>query len=122
MSVPAGGEWWQIASARNLKAIVDFATASHARAIGLLLVVSLLCFLPGFFSIPPIDRDESRFAQATKQMVETRRLRRHPLPGRGALQEAGRHLLAAGRDGATPPRPPACRARARASGSIAFPR
>ncbi len=34
-------------------------------------MVSLLCFLPGFFSIPPVDRDESRFAQATKQMVES---------------------------------------------------
>ena len=31
----------------------------------------LLLFLPGFFNIPPIDRDEARFAQATKQMVET---------------------------------------------------
>jgi 4-amino-4-deoxy-L-arabinose transferase-like glycosyltransferase len=27
--------------------------------------------LPGFFTIPPVDRDEARFAQATKQMVET---------------------------------------------------
>jgi len=36
-----------------------------------LLVVALLGFLPGFFSIPPIDRDEARFAQATKQMVES---------------------------------------------------
>jgi 4-amino-4-deoxy-L-arabinose transferase-like glycosyltransferase len=33
--------------------------------------VRLLFFLPGFFNIPPIDRDEARFAQATKQMVET---------------------------------------------------
>ena len=31
----------------------------------------LLLFLPGFFNIPPIDRDEARFAQATKQMVES---------------------------------------------------
>jgi 4-amino-4-deoxy-L-arabinose transferase-like glycosyltransferase len=30
-----------------------------------------LFFLPGFFNIPAIDRDEARFAQATKQMVET---------------------------------------------------
>ena len=30
-----------------------------------------LSFLPGFFNIPPIDRDEARFAQATKQMIET---------------------------------------------------
>jgi 4-amino-4-deoxy-L-arabinose transferase-like glycosyltransferase len=34
-------------------------------------MVALLSFLPGFFSIPPIDRDEARFAQATKQMVES---------------------------------------------------
>ncbi len=30
-----------------------------------------MLFLPGFFTIPPIDRDEVRFAQATKQMVES---------------------------------------------------
>lgn len=38
------------------------------------LVIALfvaLCTLPAFFSLPPSDRDESRFAQATKQMVET---------------------------------------------------
>src|SRR5690242_2889272 len=59
------------ASARSLKAIVDFAVGSHARALAVLLVVALVAFLPGFFSIPPIDRDEARFAQATKQMVES---------------------------------------------------
>ena len=52
-------------------AIVDFATRSHARAAVVLVVVTLLSFLPGFFAIPPTDRDESRFAQATKQMIET---------------------------------------------------
>ena len=33
----------------------------------------LLCrlWLPGLFSLPPLDRDESRFAQASKQMLET---------------------------------------------------
>jgi len=34
----------------------------------------LLCFIawvPGFFSLAPLDRDESRFAQASKQMIET---------------------------------------------------
>jgi hypothetical protein len=38
------------------------------------LWLALLClalWLPGFFTIPPGDRDESRFAQATRQMVET---------------------------------------------------
>jgi 4-amino-4-deoxy-L-arabinose transferase-like glycosyltransferase len=37
-----------------------------------LLILFPLCVgLPGFFSLPPGDRDESRFAQATKQMTET---------------------------------------------------
>ncbi|HEY7662028.1 MAG TPA: glycosyltransferase family 39 protein [Xanthobacteraceae bacterium] len=59
------------APARSLKAVVDFAVGSHGRAVAVLLVVALLSFLPGFFSIPPVDRDEARFAQATKQMVES---------------------------------------------------
>jgi 4-amino-4-deoxy-L-arabinose transferase-like glycosyltransferase len=50
---------------------IDFVTADHARAVAFLLLCGLLLFLPGFFTIPPIDRDEARFAQATKQMVET---------------------------------------------------
>jgi 4-amino-4-deoxy-L-arabinose transferase-like glycosyltransferase len=50
---------------------IDFATASHVRAVAFLLLCGLLLFLPGFFNIPPVDRDEARFAQATKQMVET---------------------------------------------------
>jgi 4-amino-4-deoxy-L-arabinose transferase-like glycosyltransferase len=51
--------------------VLDFVTASHARSIAFLLLCGLLFFLPGFVNIPPIDRDETRFAQATKQMVET---------------------------------------------------
>ncbi len=38
------------------------------------LLLSLLClllWLPGFFTLPPGDRDESRFAQASRQMVES---------------------------------------------------
>jgi 4-amino-4-deoxy-L-arabinose transferase-like glycosyltransferase len=55
----------------GLIALLDFASVSHARAALFLLALSLLAFLPGFFQIPPVDRDEARFAQATKQMVET---------------------------------------------------
>jgi 4-amino-4-deoxy-L-arabinose transferase-like glycosyltransferase len=55
----------------RLVLVIDFVTASHARAIAFLLLCGALFFLPGFFSIPPVDRDEARFAQATKQMVET---------------------------------------------------
>jgi 4-amino-4-deoxy-L-arabinose transferase-like glycosyltransferase len=47
------------------------ATASHLRALCVLTVISLASFLPGFFQIPPVDRDEAQFAQATKQMIET---------------------------------------------------
>src|SRR5438105_8410020 len=55
---------------RDLRALLDFATATHARAAAFLVFVSLVSFLPGFFQLPPIDRDEARFAQATKQMIE----------------------------------------------------
>jgi 4-amino-4-deoxy-L-arabinose transferase-like glycosyltransferase len=55
----------------RLMGLIDFVTASHLRAGLFLLLCGLLLFLPGFFNIPPIDRDEARFAQATKQMVET---------------------------------------------------
>lgn len=61
-----------IGLARSLTAAVDFAVASHRRAIALLVVFSFLVFLPGFFQIPPVDRDEARFAQATKQMLESK--------------------------------------------------
>ncbi len=53
------------------KALADFASASHRRAAAWLVMVCLLTFLPGFWSIPPVDRDEARFAQATKQMIES---------------------------------------------------
>src|SRR5215475_10706146 len=55
----------------RLVRVIDTVTASHLRAIVFLLVCCALLLLPGFFTIPPIDRDEARFAQATKQMVET---------------------------------------------------
>src|SRR3982075_2765941 len=61
----------RVIPASVLVKVLDFVTGSHARAIAFLAVCGLLVFLPGFFNIPPIDRDETRFAQATKQMVET---------------------------------------------------
>ena len=55
----------------RLVRLIDFVTGSHTRVVAFLLLCSALFYLPGFFSIPPVDRDEARFAQATKQMVET---------------------------------------------------
>jgi len=37
----------------------------------LILLVLLACALPGFVALQPLDRDESRFVQATTQMFET---------------------------------------------------
>src|SRR5271169_6627903 len=51
--------------------LLDFAANSHLRAAVFLVAVSLFAFLPGFFRIPPVDRDEAYFAQASKQMIET---------------------------------------------------
>lgn len=42
---------------------------AHPRAV--LVTLCLLMYLPGIATIPPLDRDESRFTQATKQMIET---------------------------------------------------
>src|SRR5215472_3049765 len=56
---------------KGFAALFDYATASNRRATVALVVVALLAFLPGFFQIPPVDRDEAYFAQATKQMIET---------------------------------------------------
>ena len=36
-----------------------------------LLLFCLILWTPGVFSLPPLDRDESRYAQASKQMLET---------------------------------------------------
>jgi 4-amino-4-deoxy-L-arabinose transferase-like glycosyltransferase len=55
----------------GLRRLADLASASHRRAALALVVVCLCAFLPGFFTIPPVDRDEARFAQATKQMIES---------------------------------------------------
>ncbi len=55
---------------KGLVTALDLVSGSHARAVAFLILCGLLLFLPGFVTIPPIDRDEARFAQATKQMVE----------------------------------------------------
>jgi 4-amino-4-deoxy-L-arabinose transferase-like glycosyltransferase len=41
------------------------------RPYGLLALLCLALYLPGIAAIPPLDRDEARFAQATRQMLQT---------------------------------------------------
>src|SRR5262249_15503571 len=45
--------------------------SGNLRALAALIALCFLAWLPGFFTLPPLDRDESRFAQATKQMLDT---------------------------------------------------
>lgn len=40
-------------------------------ALGLLALLGFLVLAPGLFLMPPTDRDESRFAQASRQMLES---------------------------------------------------
>ena len=41
------------------------------RHYALLILLCLVAFLPGISTLPPIDRDEPRFVQASKQMAES---------------------------------------------------
>lgn len=46
-------------------------SSNTRRDLLILSLIGLLAFLPGLASLPPIDRDEARYTQATVQMVET---------------------------------------------------
>ncbi|WP_293866588.1 glycosyltransferase family 39 protein [uncultured Alsobacter sp.] len=56
----------------TLSSVFEWLERSHLRAAALLFVLALALFLPGLKGLPPMDRDEPRFAQATRQMLETR--------------------------------------------------
>ena len=45
--------------------------ATPRRAPLLAAIIALLAALPGLFTLPPTDRDESRFAEASAQMLES---------------------------------------------------
>ena len=55
----------------RLDAALDWLSTSHRRAAFTLLALSLVAFLSGFASLPPTSRDESRYAQSAKQMIES---------------------------------------------------
>ena len=50
---------------------LDAMAASRSRALALLFLLGLALYLPGIATLHPMDRDEPRFAQASKQMIET---------------------------------------------------
>lgn len=56
------------ALAARLAALV---AARPGRGAAILLAAALLAFAPGQIALPPSDRDEARFAQASRQMLES---------------------------------------------------
>ncbi|GAA6157387.1 glycosyltransferase family 39 protein [Pyruvatibacter sp. HU-CL02332] len=50
---------------------MPFFNAVEKRPVTALLLLCLALYLPGLFTLPALDRDEARFAQATVQMHET---------------------------------------------------
>ena len=53
------------------KAAIRWPERRDARRLWALLAIALLGWLPGLLTLPALDRDESRFAQASRQMVQT---------------------------------------------------
>lgn len=56
---------------RRISKALDFASLTHVRACLVLVILALCFFLPGFFAIPPVDRDEVRVAMTSKAMFES---------------------------------------------------
>src|SRR4051812_38251678 len=62
-------------TAASLRAVETANFASNvAQGVCPYILLSLLClalFAPGLGVLPPVDRDEARYMQATKQMIES---------------------------------------------------
>lgn len=54
----------------RLAATIGRWLTQRRRAEWIVVLVCLLLYLPGFFSMPAIDRDEARFVQASRQMLD----------------------------------------------------
>ncbi len=65
-----GFPWLWTAEIEAAKLLRWLAFKPYAGALALVLLCSAL-YLPGIVTLPVTDRDEARFAQASKQMVET---------------------------------------------------
>jgi 4-amino-4-deoxy-L-arabinose transferase-like glycosyltransferase len=69
-STASGAPWLQAMDKKAAAALRALAFRPYAGAIALVLLCCAL-YLPGIATLPVTDRDEARFAQATKQMLET---------------------------------------------------
>lgn len=52
-------------------ALLERLSTAPGRAMAAAALLAVVLAAPGFFTLPPSDRDESRFAQASKQMLES---------------------------------------------------
>ena len=71
MAKVTGGTPLQRLSGRTLGVFLAWAGDNQWRRLILLLPICVVLLTPGFWSHGPSDRDEARFAQASKQMLET---------------------------------------------------
>ncbi len=55
----------------RIAGLLGFCAASHSRALCLIVILASLLAIPGLQSMPVTDRDEARYVQASKQMMET---------------------------------------------------
>src|SRR5688500_3465142 len=55
-----------------LARLIERAAERPRLAPVILIILAVLAFAPGFATMPPMDRAEPRFAQATKQRLESR--------------------------------------------------
>ena len=85
--------------ANGLGALFDIGAGSHRRAVAVLVLISLVLFLPGFFQISAGRSRRGLFRASHQADDRNRRLCRHPLSRRRSLPQTGRHLLAASRGG-----------------------
>jgi 4-amino-4-deoxy-L-arabinose transferase-like glycosyltransferase len=58
-------------AAAMVERFIDRLATSPWASGAAILIVALACFLPGFTTIPPLDREETQFVEAARQMVAT---------------------------------------------------
>ena len=56
---------------QEISGFLDYVAASHLKSLGLIGLLACLIAFPGLNSLPVTDRDEARYVQASKQMMES---------------------------------------------------
>lgn len=60
-----------MASLTRIDAVLERIAETRIAAMLFIAAFAVTLFLPVFFALPPVDRDEARFSQASRQMAET---------------------------------------------------